>query len=172
MIARALLVLLVTPVLLAGCDSGSASNDTVKQEAKFQGQVGKAKGQVIGYPKVKHYAESANLKRRYEEVDDPKATGYIYLIDHGLVFAEYTVQGKVSSLNSNFTNPERETGPHESRVTLPQAEPDGSYGDNPEGIFFWTTDGIYVEWAGTYLYAKKRLEIQQPAQNIVAKQVP
>ena len=95
----------------------------------------------------------------------------MYLIDRGLIFAEYTVKGKVSSMNSQFTNPSKEVGPRESRVTIPQAEPDGSYGENPEDIFFWTTDDRYVEWSGTYLYSEGRLEIQQPEQHIIAKSV-
>ena len=30
---------------------------------------------------------------------------------------------------------------------------DGSYGENDNGIFFFTTDGKYVEWGGTYFYS-------------------
>ena len=30
---------------------------------------------------------------------------------------------------------------------------DGSYGENDNGIFFFTTDGKYIEWTGTYIYS-------------------
>lgn len=151
-----------------GCSD--EKNIVERQEKKYQSQTQKKILKEIGFPKVDSSLELLNLKERYELLDDKNKVGYVYLIDHGLIFAEYTVRGKVSSLNSQFTNPERETGPRDSRVTIPQAEPDGSYGENPAGIFFWTTDKVYVEWGGNYQYSEQRLEIQQPAQNLITKQ--
>ena len=40
------------------------------------------------------------------------------------------------------------------------ADVDGSYGENDTGIFFFTTDGKYVEWTGTYLYSDIPFEIK------------
>lgn len=169
-----LVVALTTTLAACGETVPNAANQTRKQEQQFQGQVGQKKNATVGYPEVSKFAESQNLKRRYEELDDVK-TGYVYLLNYGKIFAEYTVKGKVSSLNSQFTNPEQvvktDYGDGWGSETIPQAEPDGSYGDNPRGIFFWTTDAVYVEWSGDYLYSKRRLDIQQPAENIITKQV-
>lgn len=164
------LVALVLVVAITGCE-GETPPGYQKKETQFQNQVGNKKDAVIGYPQVNKFAESANLKRRYEELDNVNV-GYVYLLNYGKIFAQYTVKGKVSSLNSQFTNPEKYKDCGDScGVTLPQAEPDGSYGDNPHGIFFWTTDKVYVEWSGDYLYSKQRLDIQQPAENVITKQV-
>ena len=162
---------------LAACGEKppAAATDARKKEAELSGSTAKKSLETVGNPQVRNFAEKANLRKRYEELDDPKATGYIYLMAFGKIVAEYTVKGKVSSMNSQFTNPEMvvktDYGEGWGSETLPQQEPDGSYGDNPEGIFFWNSDGIYIEWSGDYLYSKRRLEIQQPTENILIKEV-
>lgn len=170
-----LVVALVAALTITACGEQVPSDQkqNLKKETQFQGQVGAKKQAVVGYPDVSNFVESANLRKRYEELDDVKI-GYVYLLDHGLVFASYTVRGKVSSLNSQFTNPEQivktDYGDGWGTETVPQAEPDGSYGSNPDGIFFWTSDGTYVEWGGNYLYSKQRLSLAQPAQAVITKQ--
>lgn len=95
--------------------------------------------------------------------------GYIVLFaENGSVVSKFTVEGKVSSLNS-FLTPDSEyyekdmsvyqssTNTVTSRVEkysnkwIPDV--DGSYGENDTGIFFFTPDGKYIEWTGTYLYS-------------------
>lgn len=93
--------------------------------------------------------------------------GYIVLLtDNGAVVGKFIVDGKVTSLNSYLT-PDSEfyelvyggTYQKENKW-LPDV--DGSYGDNDNGIFFFTTDGKYVEWTGTYLYSDIPFEIDNP----------
>ena len=36
---------------------------------------------------------------------------------------------------------------------------DGTYGDNPDGIFFFTTEGAYVEWKGDYMVSDQPLKL-------------
>jgi hypothetical protein len=96
--------------------------------------------------------------------------GYVALItDNGTVVAKFVVEGKVSSLMSYLT-PESEfyeqyesgarSGNSWSNEWL--ADVDGSYGLNPEGIFFFTPDKKYIEWTGTYLYSDIPFEIKDP----------
>ena len=78
-----------------------------------------------------------------------KPLGYIILFtESGSVVGRFVVDGKVSSLNS-FLTPDSTYV--ESGRYLPDV--DGSYGENDCGIFFFTPDGKYVEWTGTYLYS-------------------
>jgi hypothetical protein len=100
-------LIIVPAVALVAAGCGESSTSTVKKDVEKTEQNQKAKEAAVGFPNVKNFAESQNLKRYYEEVDDPKRTGYIYLLNYGKIYAEYTVQGKVSSLNSSFTAPER-----------------------------------------------------------------
>ena len=93
--------------------------------------------------------------------------GYIVLLtDSGAVVGKFVVDGKVTSLNSYLT-PDSEYyeiiygGTYQKyNEWLPDV--DGSYGNNDNGIFFFTTDGKYVEWTGTYLYSDIPFEISNP----------
>ena len=97
------------------------------------------------------------------EVEKP--LGYIALFtDNGATVGKFVVDGKVSSLNS-FLTPDSEyyeqdmdRGSIDDNKWL--ADVDGSYGENDTGIFFFTTDGKYVEWTGTYLYSDIPFEIK------------
>lgn len=92
--------------------------------------------------------------------------GYIVLLtDNGAVVGRFIVDGKVTSLNSYLTPDseyyERSCGSScIDNKWLPDV--DGSYGSNDNGIFFFTTDGKYIEWTGTYLYSDIPFEVSNP----------
>ena len=91
-----------------------------------------------------------------------KPLGYIALFtDSGAVVGKFIVDGKVSSLNSYLT-PDSECYSASSSYVKWLADVDGSYGENDAGIFFFTPDGKYVEWTGTYLYSDIPFEIDNP----------
>lgn len=98
------------------------------------------------------------------EVEKP--LGYIVLFtESGSIIGTFTVDGKVSSLNS-FLAPDSEYYEWSSyqssvkNVWLPDV--DGSYGENDNGIFFFTADGKYIEWTGTYLYSDIPFVVEDP----------
>lgn len=94
-----------------------------------------------------------------------KPLGYIALfLENGSCAGKFIVDGKVSSLNSYLTpDSEKFEGGSYSVNWVPDV--DGSYGENDNGIFFFTTDGKYVEWTGTYLYSDIPFEVQNPVVN-------
>lgn len=97
-------------------------------------------------------------------VDNP--LGYIVLFtESGAVVGSFVVDGKVSSLNS-FLTPDSEyyeySAGESSRKNNWLADVDGSYGENDAGIFFFTPDGKYLEWTGTYLYSDIPFEVNDP----------
>jgi hypothetical protein len=81
--------------------------------------------------------------------------------------AFYTIKGKVSSVNSQLTNTEQLSSRRVERNAsyeyvdgvLPSPSEDGSYGTNGDGIFFFTTEGAYVEWAGDYMLSDQPLKL-------------
>ena len=97
-----------------------------------------------------------------------KPMGYIVLFNGGTIVGRFTVDGKVSSLNS-FLTPDTDypTLDSVSNDWLPDV--DGSYGENDNGIFFFTPDGNYVEWTGEYIYSDIPMDINDPALKIEAK---
>ena len=106
-----------------------------------------------------------------------KPLGYIVLFgESGVVIGSFIVDGKVSSLNSFLTPDseyyEKDTA-YKSLYTATSsladdyankwiADVDGSYGENDNGIFFFTPDGKYIEWTGTYLYSDIPFEVSDP----------
>ena len=121
---------------------------------------------------VTHSLERDNLNKRIDFTNNANQMGYVYILsDMGSVIGEYTVKGKVSSLNSYLTQEEQIKCVKPSDnigdsvyQCAPVSSPDldGSYGDNPEGIFFFTTEGAYVEWSGKYLYSTQSMNINTP----------
>ena len=78
-----------------------------------------------------------------------KPLGYVVLMLEGVgVVGNYVIDGKVSSLNS-FLTPDSEYYEYSAGETSKKnnwlADVDGSYGENDNGIFFFTTDGKYIE---------------------------
>ena len=93
-----------------------------------------------------------------------KPLGYVILLtESGSVVGKVTVDGKVSSLNS-FLTPDSDYYSC-SATNKWLADVDGSYGENDNGIFFFTPDGKYVEWSGIYLYSDIPFEVDAPVVN-------
>lgn len=90
-----------------------------------------------------------------------KPLGYIVLLtESGSLIGSFVVDGKVSSLNSFLTPDTTEYLNSSSAKWL--ADVDGSYGENDNGIFFFTPDGKYIEWTGIYLYSDIPFEVEEP----------
>lgn len=96
-----------------------------------------------------------------------KPLGYAVLItESGAIMGSFVVDGKVSSLNSYLT-PDSEYyelcyGGEWTDENKWLADVDGSYGENDNGIFFFTPDGKYIEWTGTYLYSDIPFTVEDP----------
>ena len=90
-----------------------------------------------------------------------KPLGYIVLFAGNAVVGSFIVDGKVSSLNSYLTpDSEYYSGGDYHVDWLPDV--DGTYGENDNGIFFFTPDGKYIEWTGEYLYSDIPFIIADP----------
>ena len=129
-------------------------------------------GLLASDPQLKSSQERVNLINRLKLLNNTALVGYVALIgNQGQLVAYYTIKGKVTSLNSYLTSSQQEycanagayNGNDWACTTVDSPDLDGSYGQNPEGIFFFTTSGSYVEWSGSYLYSNQPLTYaQQP----------
>ena len=169
-----LLSLLAMSVAFTGCDLDTPPppESTAKVEMRQNEATQQRLSAAVPAPVVKTSIERKNLKRRIERINTENMVSYVYLLSQtGKVVAYYTINGKVSSLNSYLTAMERVEkvdggwngayGP--TYVTLEAPDLDGSYGKNVEGVFFFTTEGAYVEWNGQYVWSDQPLKItQQP----------
>ena len=97
-----------------------------------------------------------------------KPLGYIVLFsDNGAIVGRFVVDGKVSSLNSYLFPAQYPSRVYFTTVDhydglVEIAGIDGCYGSNVSGIFFFTTDGKYIEWTGKYLYSDIPFEVDSP----------
>lgn len=94
-----------------------------------------------------------------------KPLGYIVLFAGNTVVGNFVVDGKVTSLNS-FLSPDSEyyeyLGGDFRTYNKWLADVDGSYGENDDGIFFFTPDGKYIEYTGEYLYSDIPFIVDSP----------
>lgn len=103
-----------------------------------------------------------------------KPLGYIVLFaENGSVVGRFIVDGKVSSLNSYLFPAEypqflwtENGGGHYYYDNIEIAGIDGCYGQNVGGIFFFTTDGKYIEWTGDFLFSDIPFEVDEPILNV------
>ena len=166
-IVSILLLVAITLCMLAGCasDYQEQTSDVEKQQS-----ITKDLQQSQPTPTDIDYSlERYNLIRRAYWVNGQrekalslpcpveKPLGYVVLMLEGVgVVGNYVIDGKVSSLNS-FLTPDSEYYEYSAGETSKKnnwlADVDGSYGENDNGIFFFTTDGKYIEWTGTYIYS-------------------
>ena len=100
----------------------------------------------------------------------------------GAVVGNFIVDGKVSSLNSYLFPAQTDydwsgdtvgsgggnwasASSSSSVYTVENPGIDGVYGQNVTGIFFFTTDGKYIEWTGDFLYSDIPFEVDKPVLN-------
>lgn len=164
---KKLLLIIPFALLLVGCE---AQNTTYGKETQQLNANQNKLSQAVPIPQLSTSQERLNIKRRAELFDQENKVSYIYLVNYGKVMAFYTVKGKVSSLRSYMTPQEKvvtskgnDCSQYESGCTngyIVQApDVDGSYGENVDGVFFFTTEGIYVEWKGDYMMADQPLKL-------------
>ena len=122
--------------------------------------------EMVPTPVVKTGQERKLVAKRVTTFDVENKLGYVYLFLDGnsTPLGYYTVFGKVASLNS-FLVPQQRISQGGSSV-LDDADLDGTYGHNIEGVFFFTDTNAYVEWNGKYLYSDQPLPIKVPHLNV------
>lgn len=165
-----LMVCICMAVSMAGCEGNGSYSDSMNTRAAASTlQENQPTPTDIDYS-----LERYNLIRRAYWVNGQrekaiqlpcqieKPLGYIVLFtEGGGVVGRFIVDGKVSSLNSYLTpdSEKYESGYENDWI----ADIDGSYGENDNGIFFFTPDGKYIEWTGIYLYSDIPFEVDTPA---------
>jgi len=160
-----------------GCTNTSVyegQGKTQKTEAKFTEDQQAKLIKACPPPRLTFSLERENFKRRLVRFNNPDKISYIYLVDFGKVMAYYTIKGKVSSVNSKLTTGEQLVeDPYAQYCTGGGVSParvvespqlDGSYGINGDAIFFFTTEDVYVEWAGKYMVCDQPLTLTTPVQ--------
>lgn len=155
-------------LVTAACTEPSESDTQVKSQ-KITESYQKTFEAARPYPlsQMKDSLERKQLTERLLRFNDPSKIGYVYLVsDLGVPFAFFTIQGKISSTESQLTTGDQLTrncwqnGGCTSEVVESPSD-DGSYGPNEGGVFFFTTSGVMIQLSATqkYIYTDAPLEI-------------
>ncbi|WLR90926.1 hypothetical protein [Shinella zoogloeoides] len=150
--------------ILAGCEPAEPTS-TQRNAAQVESNQQRLMS-AIPNPRLETSLERKNLVERLERINQQNMSGYIYLLSYGNVVAEYPIRGKVTSLKSYLMAgdaPQKfSVGGTTVLEMVEQPDYDGAYGENTEGIFFFTADtNAYVEWHGDYLFSDQPLRLSQ-----------
>lgn len=158
-----LLALFVFLALGAGaCDFGSTPSQQQTDQNYNNDQAARLH-QAVPPPHLTWSNELANQKEWYLRLNRKDEVGYIYVIAYNLVFGPYQVIGKCSSTESQYSAPMSIDASHAYNgngvVTVPAAQPDGSYGQNEAAIFCFLNDPqrTMVEFNSQWIWTEKPL---------------
>jgi hypothetical protein len=150
-------------VMACSTNSTPSAGQAQQSDQAIVGQYQAALTAAEPYPlaQMKDSTERANLIEKLLRFNDPNKIGYVYeLTSTGQIWSFYTIKGKVSSTDSQLTATNTiSDAPHGTSATVASPGDDGSYGPNEPGIFFFTTEGVMVEWNGLYQYTDAPLRL-------------
>jgi len=164
---KKLLSVLFVVVLLISCDN-RPSNTSAKDE-QAQTEVNQQNlNKVQPAPRITWSLERDNLIKRFKLQNDRSIVFYMYLFIEG--FSEpigYYQVNKVSSVNSQLTNPEQiAVNNSYGQLSLPSPAEDGSYGTNGDAVFGFTPEEIYIEHNMKYVVSTVPLHFQKPVNKL------
>lgn len=144
-------------------DSGAISNE-VAQIAQ----------QDVPYPLAQvnasgGFLERQNLVKRLITLNNPHLIGYVYILSlTGKPTGYYTIDGKVSSTESQLTEAQQEEAADGGADVIDSIGDDGTWGPEEggeSGVFFFTTTGILVETDMPFEYTDAPLPLNVPSLN-------
>lgn len=193
-ILSVVLVIAMVGVIFMGCDTESVKSTVQKTSQDTKNAISTGANIIENQPAptdLDYSLERYNIIRRAYWVNGQrekanslqceveKPLGYIVLFSEaGAVVGNFIVDGKVSSLNSYLFPAQTDydwsgdtvgsdygASSSSSIYTVENPGIDGAYGQNVTGIFFFTTDGKYIEWTGDFLYSDIPFEVDKPVLN-------
>lgn len=166
---------LTLSLLMTGCRAPKETAE-IEQDKTEANQAALLKSQPP--TSLKWSLERDNINKRTDRWNDPAKVSYIYLVSFGKVMMFLPIKGKVSSVNSQITNPMQIARVYKPAIgmggghdvqwgVIPSPAEDGSYGTNGDAIFFFTTDGTYCEWNDKYFLCDKPLKLSTPPEMVI-----
>lgn len=145
-------------VLMAaeGC-VGSHKNSSAKDEQARTEKNQQQLNRIQPAPSVSWSLERDNLIKRFKLMNDRSVVMYMYVFIEGVGKPiGYYLVNKVSSVNSQLTNPNQLVTPYSTTSNgnwhvMDSPAEDGSYGTNGDAIFGFTPDNLYMEHNMKYI---------------------
>lgn len=160
--------LLVISILFFSCDDGRPANTSAKDEQAHTELNQQNLNKVQPPPTITWSLERDNLIKRFKLQNDRTISFYMYVFIEGVSepLGYYQVN-KVSSVNSQLTNPEQiAVNNSYGQLSLPSPAEDGSYGTNGDGVFGFTPEEIYIETNMKYITSTVPLQFTKPVNRL------
>lgn len=166
-----LLVILVSSN--SGCDD-VRPNKSALQEQDHTEENQRNLNTVQPPPTITWSLERDNLIKRFKLQNDRAVSFFMYVFIEGVgTPIGYYQVNKVSSVNSQLTNPEQIISgranndlPAGTLAVLPSPAEDGSYGTNGDGVFGFTPEQIYIETNMKYITSTVPLHFSTPVSKL------
>jgi hypothetical protein len=150
--------------------SGHKANTSALDEQDHTEQNQRTLNSVQPPPTITWSLERDNLIKRFKLQNDRAVSFFMYVFIEGVATPiGYYQVNKVSSVNSQLTNPEQivtYTSPNHSdgygQHVIPSPAEDGSYGTNGDGVFGFTPEEIYIETNMKYITSTVPLHFNTP----------
>lgn len=154
-------IFLLAIPLLCGAEGDCEDEPTQPHNKSVQAAKAEREASTIRFDEN---AEIDNIKARLELTSAPGLLGYIVLLnDAGQPVMYTTVKGKVTSGGKRLTKPydfvRRDLGGSYGDAVVDAPSDEGTYGHSGDYIYFWTENGQYIQWSGTYLYSDKPIRL-------------
>lgn len=167
---RVLMALLALIFVAGACTGpGGPSDDSAQGQSQDESEkIAQAARDAVPYPleemRASAWLERMNLKERLLRYADANKISYIYLMsEQGQLMGNYTVKGKVSNTSSQMTtNTQIIDGCGRDEYCafgFDSPMDDGTWGPSEDAIFFYTTEGVMIQWNGPYVLADAPLDM-------------
>ncbi len=156
-----ILAVLIAVTASACSDNGPSKNDTQQKSQQTVESYQQSAESQVPYPlaemKRGGWLERRLLNENLLRQNDAHRIAYVTLLNTlGAPITQYTVQGMVFSLNSQLTTEDKITysdcgSSCGNAVTTKSPGDNGTWGPEPDGIGFFTTEGVEIKWNGLYI---------------------
>ncbi len=168
---RYLAVGMASVLLLAACVSDGPTTPADSQQTSQQvvENYQKAAEAQVPYPSAEMikggWLERTLLKENLLRQNDKNRLAYVTLLNvNGQPITQFTIQGMVFSLNSQMTTEDKLNysgcGNNCGNAVATKSPGDNAtWGPEPDGIGFFTTEGVEIKWNGLYLESDSPLNL-------------
>ncbi len=139
---------MMAALTLVACNDGGARQQQAQHGARLAEKA---------MSNVSDNGEQNNIYARLNLTGNPNLLGHIAIVNKvGQVVLYTTIKGKVTSGSKRLTNPGY-CG--DKAGDCPSDE--GTFGSSNPYIFFWTTQGQYIQTSMDYIYSDKPLRLEE-----------
>jgi predicted small lipoprotein YifL len=152
----AALMIAIMSVMVAGCGNLPTSAQDAIQDANQKKQENVKNLMQQDSVQIDQSIERKNIAQRITVTNRPDQVSWIYLMgDDATIVSRLPLRGKATSGNKRLTSDEMKItcdgGEYSQDCFIKAPDDMGTYGSSGDYVFFFTPNGMLVQWSGHYL---------------------